>query len=160
MEIGNVIFYPMHGAGEIIKKEEKLFDGEKTVYCTVRINVKNLMLQFPEDRVDLLNIREISSLESIEKAIYESSNKNFSNDGNWNKRYQSQVDKLKTGTINDMCDVIVNFYSQEVEKSLSSGERQLYHTSFNVLTSELMYVLDSTKKEAEEFLTKKLKEVL
>ncbi len=160
MEIGNIVFYPMHGAGEIIKKEEKLFDGEKTVYCTVKINVKNLMLQFPEDRVDLLNIREISSLEAIENALYESSTKSFSSDGNWNKRYQSNIDKLKTGSINDMCDVIVNFYSQEVEKSLSSGERQLYNTSFNVLVSELMYILDADKKETEEFLIKKIKEVL
>ncbi len=160
MEIGNIIFYPMHGAGEIINKENKMFDGEKKVYCTVKINFKDLLLQFPEENVGLLNIRKISTVEEIENAISESSNKNFSNDGNWNKRHQFHIDKLKTGTVEDLCDVIVNFYSQEVEKNLSSGERQLYHTSFNVLSSELMYILDVDKDQAQAFLNEKLKEVL
>ncbi len=160
MEIGKIIFYPMHGAGEIIKKEEKEFDGEQKVYCTVKINVKDLLLQFPEENVEMLNIRELSSIEEIEEAINEATKKTFSNDGNWNKRHQFHLDKLKTGTVKNLCDVMVNFYNQEVEKNLSSGERQLYHNSFNVLSSELMYILDVDKEGAQEYLNDKLKEVL
>ncbi len=160
MDIGGIIFYPMHGAGEIVKKEEKLFDGDKKVYCTVKINIKDLMLQFPEDNYELLNIRAISSKDDINKAILDASNKTFTNVGNWNKRYQYHVEKLKTGTINDLCDVVVNFHIQEEEKNLSSGERQLYHNSFNVLVSELMCVLNVDKEEAEEYLKERLKEVI
>ncbi len=157
MNIGEKIFYPMHGAGEIVGKEGKIFDGEEVNYCTVSINIKDLQLQFPENNAELLNIRKLSAIEEIELYLKKAADIDFVNDGNWNKKYQHCLDMLKTGNIEDMCSVIVNFFIQDMDKGLSSGERQLYHTGFNVLVSEIMYILDYDKEKASNYLDEQLR---
>lgn len=160
MQVGDKIVYPMHGAGEITKIEKKEFDGELLLYCTVEMNIKELVLQFPVNRVEALGIRKLMSESDILNSLKKSSKKEHINEGNWNKRFQASLEQLKTGKIKDVTNVIIYFKEIEIEKGLSSGERQLYHNAISVLTSELMYIKDYDKEKAEKYLLKKIEEVM
>lgn len=160
MEIGDRVVFPMHGAGEIIEKEKKDFDGEEVMYFTLKMNIRDLTMQFPENRIATLNIRELSTLDEILDSLEKSVEKEYTNRGNWNKRYQRHLDKLKSGDIQLITDTVVNFIFIEKRKGLSSGERQLYHNGLNLLISELMYIQDMDFDTASAFLDENIKEAL
>ena len=160
MKIGSKIVYPMHGAGTIIKIEQEDFFGERKEYCTVKVAQKEMTLKFPLDRRESLHIRNVSSMEKILDEISSHKPEEYIYSPNWNKRYQTTLDKMKTGSPSDMATVLVNLKSLENTKGLSSGERQLYHNAMDILASELMLIRDCDYDGAYEILEKHLEETL
>ena len=71
---------------------------------------------------------------------------------NWNRRFKHNRDKIKTGDIYELSEVVRNLALREHEKGLSSGEKQMYMRTKKILASELMYALDKTESEAEAYL--------
>lgn len=160
MKIGSKIVYPMHGAGTIINIEQEDFFGERKEYCTMKVAQKDMTLKFPLDRVENLHIRKVSSLENIFEEISNFEPEEYIYSPNWNKRYQTTLDKMKVGSPAHMANVLVNLKSRDNEKGLSSGERQLYHNAMDILASELMLIQDTDYDGAYELLEKHLEETL
>jgi CarD family transcriptional regulator len=72
---------------------------------------------------------------------------------NWNRRFKYNREKIKTGDIYELADVVRNLAIREFEKGLSTGEKQMYTRARKILASELMYALAMDEEEAEEHLT-------
>ncbi len=160
MRIGSKIVYPMHGAGIVIKIEHEDFFGKEIEYCTMKVVQKDMTLKFPLERSVNLHIRDVSSLESIFAAIDNHEPEEYIYSPNWNKRYQTTLEKMKTGSPEDMATVLVNLKSLDNTKGLSSGERQLYHNAMDILASELMLIEDCDYDGAYGLLEKYLEESL
>ena len=71
---------------------------------------------------------------------------------NWNRRFKHNRDKMKTGDVFELAEVVRNLAIRDFEKGLSTGEKQMFTRAKKILASELMYALDMEEKEAEEYL--------
>jgi CarD family transcriptional regulator len=77
---------------------------------------------------------------------------------NWNRRFKHNRDKMKTGDVFELAEVVRNLAIRDFEKGLSTGEKQMFTRAKKILSSELMYALDMDEKEAEEYLDDLLEE--
>lgn len=159
MKLGSKLVYPMHGAGEIIDIAEKDFFGKDMLFCTLKIAQKDMVLKFPISKAEGLNIRPVSDIKTILETLKTLESEEYIKSSNWNKRYQTTLNKMKLGTVEDISSVLVNLKTLETIKGLSSGERQLYHSAFDILSSEIMLINGGDIEDANKLLEEELEEV-
>lgn len=154
--IGDNIVYPMHGAGTISSIEEKEILGEKQQYYIIKMPGE-VMVMVPTARAEAMGVRSVideksanSVLQVLEKDETEMSN-------NWNKRYRENLDKMKTGNIYEVADVVRNLSFKQKEKgSLSTGEKKMLLNAKQILVSELVLAEHSSKEEIEKLIDNKI----
>ncbi len=144
---GDKVVYPMHGAGVIDGIEEKEILGEKKKYYILHIPHKEMKVMIPVDNVEALGVRQIADEETFNEVIELLGGDRDKMPTNWNKRYRQNMEKMKTGDIIKVANVVKNLTLMDHEKGLSTGERKMLHNSKQILVSEL--ALSSDKKEEE-----------
>jgi CarD family transcriptional regulator len=78
---------------------------------------------------------------------------------NWNRRFKHNRDKIKTGDIFELAEVVRNLSIRDLDKGLSTGEKQMFSRAKKILASELMYACDMEEQEATDFLENLLEEI-
>ena len=154
--IGDNIVYPMHGAGTISSIEEKEVLGEKQQYYIIKMPGE-VMVMVPTAKAEAMGVRNVideksanSVLQVLEKDETEMSN-------NWNKRYRENLDKMKTGDIYEVADVVRNLSFKQKEKgTLSTGEKKMLINAKQILVSELVLAEHSSKEEIEKLIDNKI----
>ena len=154
--IGDNIVYPMHGAGTISSIEEKEILGEKQQYYIIKMPGE-VMVMVPTAKAEAMGVRNVideksanSVLQVLEKDETEMSN-------NWNKRYRENLDKMKTGNIYEVADVVRNLSFKQKEKgTLSTGEKKMLLNAKQILVSELVLAEHSSKEEIEKLIDNKI----
>ncbi len=154
--IGDNIVYPMHGAGKINAIEEKEILGEKQQYYVIEMPGE-VMVMVPTAKAESMGVRSIidkqsanNVLEVLEKDETEMSN-------NWNKRYRDNLEKMKTGDIYEIADVVRNLSFKQKEKGgLSTGEKKMLVNAKQILVSELVLAEHSSKEEIEQLIDNKI----
>src|ERR671933_96986 len=111
--VGDYVVYPHHGAGQVVKKEDKEI-------------VKKVLAVLADD---------VSEMPK-----------------NWNRRFKHNRDKIKTGDIYELAEVVRNLAVREQDKGLSTGEKQMYTRAKKILPSKMMYALEMGEEQAEEHL--------
>lgn len=157
-QIGDKIVYPMHGAGIIEDIEEKEILGETLMYFILKFPVGNMKIMVPVNNCDDLGIRTIVNEEELMKALgilHECKN---DMDSNWNRRYRENLEKLKTGNIMDIAEVVKDLYIMDREKGLSTGEKKMLNNAKQILVSEICLVRDLNNEDAEELIKGCMKE--
>ena len=145
--IGDNIVYPMHGAGTIEAIEKRDMMGEMCEYYVLLIPQNGIRIMIPCDRVTQIGVRSI-----IKKSEVDGVNETLSGESTemakiWNRRYRDNLEKLKTGNINDVAEVVRDLMRVDNEKRLSTGERKMLSNAKQILISEL--TLACGKGEAE-----------
>ena len=153
--IGDKIVYPMHGAGIIDAIEEKDILGEKQAYYILKMPGE-VKVMVPIDRAEQVGVRNIIDKSSADKVFNLLSQDETEMEKNWNKRYRDNMDKLKSGDIYEIADVVRNLAFKQKEKGLSTGEKKMLVNAKQILVSELVLVEQSTKDEIEELVEKKI----
>ncbi len=144
--------YPHHGAGQVVKKEEKNILGEVREYLTIKILHNDMTVMVPCENAGKAGLRRIIDAETVKKVLAVLSDDISEMPKNWNRRFKHNRDKIKTGDIYELAEVVRNLAVREQEKGLSTGEKQMYTRAKKILASELMYALDKDEEEAEEHL--------
>ncbi len=152
--VGDRIVYPMHGAGTVDLIEEIDLLGELRDYYVMKITFKDMKVKIPVKKADFLNVRPLSSIKEIENAFKEASDKEFEAYPNWNTRYRVNMDKIKSGDVGSMTEVISMLEALDKEKGLSTGEKQLLNNSKEILASEVKMIEDIGFKEALKMIEK------
>ena len=151
-EIGDQVVYPHHGAGKVLKKEMKEVLGEKRQYLTIQILHNNMTVMVPCENAGKAGLRRIIDEDTVKKVLGVLSDDISEMPKNWNRRFKHNRDKIKTGDILELAEVVRNLAIREQDKGLSTGEKQMYTRAKKILASELMYALDKTEDEAEAYL--------
>ena len=153
--IGDNIVYPMHGAGTISSIEEKEVLGEKQQYYIIKMPGE-VMVMVPTAKAEAMGVRNVideksanSVLQVLEKDETEMSN-------NWNKRYRENLDKMKTGDIYEVADVVRNLSFKQKEKGLSTTEKKMLINAKQILVSELVLAESKDKEEVEALVDDKI----
>ena len=151
-KIGDQVVYPHHGAGKVLKKEQKEVLGEKREYLTIKILHNDMTVMVPCENAGKAGLRRVIGDEDVRKVLAVLRDDVSQMPKNWNRRFKHNRDKIKTGDVFELAEVVRNLAIREADKGLSTGEKQMYTRAKKILASELMYALDMEEGEAEEHL--------
>lgn len=151
-EIGDHVVYPHHGAGKVLKKEVKKMFGEEREYLTIKILHNDMTVMVPCENAGIAGLRHIIDEKTIQEVLAVLRDELSEMPKNWNRRFKHNRDKIKTGIIHELAEVVRNLAIREHDKGLSTGEKQMYTRAKKILASELMYALDKSEDEAEAYL--------
>ncbi len=140
--IGDKIVYPMHGAGVIEAIEEKEILGTRRKYYIMRMPLDEMKVMIPLDTIDGIGIRQVISNQEVESVIAVLEANETKMPQNWNRRYRANMDRLKTGDIYEVAEVVRNLTLRDREKTLSTGERKILSNARQILISELILATD------------------
>ena len=151
-EIGDHVVYPHHGAGKVLKKEQKEVLGETREYLTIKILHNDMTVMVPCENAGKAGLRRVIGEEAVKKVLGVLRDDVSQMPKNWNRRFKHNRDKIKTGDVYELAEVVRNLAIRESDKGLSTGEKQMYTRAKKILASELMYALEMDEGEAEEHL--------
>ncbi|NLC11914.1 MAG: CarD family transcriptional regulator [Firmicutes bacterium] len=138
--IGDKVVYPMHGAGIIEAIEEKEILGRKKKYYIMNMPIGEMKVMIPLDNSDQIGLREVIDRQSVKKVFQILREYNAQMPANWNRRYRANLDKIKSGNIFKVAEVVRNLMLREKDKGLSTGERKMLESAKQILISELVLV--------------------
>ncbi len=152
-KIGDHVVYPHHGAAVIERTETREAFGEQTEYLVLRMAHGDLTLSVPADKVDEVGMRRPISVEDVEDLFQLLSKKDVREPGNWSRRFKNHQEKLKTGDVYQVAEVVRNLALREAAKGLSAGEKSMLERARSILVSELSVALKVSEEEALERLS-------
>jgi CarD family transcriptional regulator len=151
-EVGDNVVYPHHGAGQVLKKELRKMFGEEREYLTIKILHNDMTVMVPCENAGIAGLRRVIDEETVKKVLAVLQDDVSEMPKNWNRRFKHNRDKIKTGDIYELAEVVRNLALREHEKGLSTGEKQMFTRAKKILASELMYALEKDEAEAEAYL--------
>lgn len=150
--IGDKIVYPMHGAGVIVDIENVEILGEKRRYYIMKMPIGDMKVMVPVDSVEDIGIRQIVSEEDMKKVIKILKGNKSEMSQNWNRRYRANMNRIKSGDIFEIAEVVRNLMILDTEKGLSTGERKMLNSARQMLVSEMALVCDFNVDETERLI--------
>ena len=155
-KVGDKVVYPHHGAGTVVKREKREVLGEKREYLTIKILHNDMTVNVPTDNAERVGLRKVIDEEAVKKVVKYLTSGGTEMPKNWNRRFKHNRDKMKTGDIYELAEVVRNLALRDGEKGLSTGEKQMYVKAKKILASELMYAKTMSEDEALEWLEETL----
>ncbi|NMB45374.1 MAG: CarD family transcriptional regulator [Firmicutes bacterium] len=150
--IGDKVVYPMHGAGVIEAIEEKEVLGQKQKYYIMKLPIGEMKVMVPMDNVEEVGLREIIDRDGVPKVVEVLKGKKSKMSSNWNRRYRANMEKIRTGDIFEVAEVVRNLAIRDAEKGLSTGEKKMLDNAKQILISELVLAQDATEEQIEDLL--------
>lgn len=150
--IGDRVVYPMHGAGIIEAIEKKEILGEMREYYVMRIPNGEMRVMIPLDNVEESGLREVIDEEKFKEVFNVLQEEDTEMSSNWNRRYRANMEKIKTGDIIEVAEVVRNLYARDKEKGLSTGEKKMLDNARQILISELMLAKGIEEQKIESWL--------
>jgi CarD family transcriptional regulator len=151
-KVGDKVVYPHHGAGTIVKREQQLILGETREYLTIKILHSDMTVNVPLDNAERVGLRKVIDEEAVKKVVKYLTSGGTEMPKNWNRRFKHNRDKMKTGNIFELAEVVRNLSLRDGEKGLSTGEKQMYVKAKKILASELMYAKNLSEDDAVTWL--------
>jgi len=154
--LGNHVVYPLQGVGVVKKIEEKTLRGNTSLYYEIYLDISDMTVMVPVDKVGELGIRAIVDSSEALVAINGISNKAEQVPVDWKARYQMNVDLLKEGSIASIARVVQILYHRSKIKELPVQERKLYDNALRILIDESALSLERPREEIEAIIFSKL----
>ena len=153
--VGDKIVYPMHGAGTVDSIEERDILGEKQSYYILKMPGE-VKVMVPTARAEEAGVRNIIDKSAADKVFSILEQDETEMEKNWNKRYRDNMDKMKSGDIYEIADIVRNLAFKQKEKGLSTGEKKMLNNAKQILVSELVLAEHATQEEIEEMVDNKI----
>ncbi len=137
-EIGDKAVYPGHGVGVIEAIETKQISGKEHSFFILRIVDNGMTIMIPQDNVGAVGLRGVIRKIDVSKVIHILKDRDVTVDNQtWNRRYREYMEKINTGSIFEIAEVLRDLHLLKAEKELSFGERKIMDTAKNLLVKEL-----------------------
>jgi CarD family transcriptional regulator len=144
--IGDLAVYPAHGVGRIEAIEGREISGKKQDFYIMKILENDMIIMIPVDNVESVGLRDIIDKAEVTKVYDIMKQRDIPADNQtWNRRYREYMEKIKTGSVYEVAEVLRDLYLLKVDKDLSFGERKMLDTAQSLLLKEL-----SIAKETDE----------
>ena len=154
-KIGDKIVYPMHGAGVIETIEERSILDEKQSYYIIKMPGE-VKVMVPTAKAEEIGVRNIIDRETAGKVINVLEQDSTEMSMKWNKRYRDNVEKMKSGDIFEVADIVRNLSFKQKDKGLSTTEKKMLLNAKQILVSELVLVESKEKEEVEALVDTKI----
>ncbi|MFZ7121525.1 MAG: CarD family transcriptional regulator [Eubacteriaceae bacterium] len=150
--IGDKIVYPMHGAGIIEDIQEKEILGEIQSYYILKLPIGDMKVMIPINNSEELGLRDIVDNETLTSVIKQFNIVSEDMQSNWNRRYRKNMEKIKTGDIYEVAEVVSSLHQLDITKGLSTGEKKMLNNAKQILISEFVLVKDISNEDAEQLI--------
>ncbi len=150
--VGDRVVYPHHGAAVISERESLVVAGQARDYLVLHIAHGNLTLKVPIDSVEQVGLRAVIDLEEVDEVMALLGRERGREPSNWSRRFKNNVEKLKSGDVYQVAELVRNLTRRQDERGLSAGEKKMLIDSRRVLVSELTLAASLTPEQAEELV--------
>ena len=150
-EVGETVVYPHHGAAEIIQVSKKTIRGESQTYLKLRVGTGDLIIQVPAANVEMVGVRDVIDKKGV-KQVFDVLRAEFVEEPtNWSRRYKANLEKLASGDVVKVSEVVRDLWRRDQDRGLSAGEKRMLAKARQILISELALArkVDEEKASAE-----------
>ncbi|GGF47611.1 CarD family transcriptional regulator [Microbacterium sorbitolivorans] len=155
-EVGETVVYPHHGAATITEVKTRVIKGEEKTYLKLNVTQGDLVIEVPAENVDLVGVRDVIDEGGL-NAVFEVLQAPFTEEPtNWSRRYKANLEKLASGDVIKVSEVVRDLWRRDQDRGLSAGEKRMLAKARQVLESEVALA----KKVSEEDAAKILDETL
>lgn len=155
-EVGDRVVYPHHGAAVIERKEKREVFGEKQEYLVLRMAHGDLTLSVPSANAEQVGMRRPIAREDVDDLFQLLAKRDVREPSNWSRRFKNHQEKLKSGDVYQVAEVVRNLALRDQAKGLSAGEKSMFVKARSVLVSELSFALDVSEDDALAEVEKQL----
>ena len=149
-KIGDKAVYPAHGVGEVTAIEDREISGQNQTFYILRILENGMKIMIPTQNVRQVGLREVISKEKVTKVFNLLKEKGLSVETTtWNRRYREYMEKIKTGSVFEVAEVLRDLYLLKVDKDLSFCELKLLDTARSLLIRELAVAKNCDEDDIE-----------
>jgi CarD family transcriptional regulator len=155
-KVGQKLVYPNHGVTVVETIAAGSIDGNEQLYYHLRLLSNNSKVMVPKANLELVGLRPLCQTREV-RALFE-----ILEDGNidtykdWKGRYKQNLDKMKTGRLTEVAEVLKNLRLVSQRKSLSFREKKMYERAKYFIVSEVAHVKDIHEREAEDLVERAL----
>lgn len=150
--IGDKISHPMHGAGVITDIVERSIVNKMQPFYLATMTCGAMTVLIPCATAETIGVRKIISKNEAEALLKKIPDITFSYNENWSKRNRENMDKIKSGNLEQVAGVIKALVLRDREKSLSTSERKLLGMAKNILISEIVVSTNMSVSEVENII--------
>ena len=151
--VGETVVYTNHGAAVIEDIETRTIKGEEKLYLVLRILGQNdLVVRVPASNLDLVGVRDVVDDEGLENVFEVLRKTNVEEPSNWSRRYKANLEKLHSGNVLKVAEVVRDLWRRERDRGLSAGEKRMLSKARQILVSELALAKKVADDRAEEML--------
>ena len=151
-KVGDTVVYPHHGAAQIDAIEAKDVEGEQKEILVLHVQQGDLIVRVPAENVDLVGVRDVVSSDGLDKVFEVLRQPYVEEPTNWSRRYKANVEKLGSGDVLKVAEVIRDLWRRERDRGLSAGEKRMLSKARGVLIGELALAEQTNEDKAEAML--------
>ena len=155
---GDTVVHPEHGAAVIEDLRERDFLGERKKYFVLRLAYGDLTLMVPVESTQDVGLRNVVAKKEVTKVLDVLRQDESKMASNWSRRFKNNIEKLRSGDIYQVAEVVRNLAIRERQKGLSAGEKRMLTKARQILVSELVFATSSNEEKAESMIEKVLDE--
>lgn len=147
-EVGETVVYPHHGAATIIEVKDRVIKGETKRYLKLNVTQGDLIIEVPADNVDLVGVRDVIGQDGLDK-VYDVLRAAFTEEPtNWSRRYKANLEKLASGDVIKVSEVVRDLWRRDQDRGLSAGEKRMLAKARQILVSEIALALKADEEHA------------
>ena len=154
--LGDKVVYPLHGVGVIDSIEDKTVLGEERSYYVIKLAISDMTVMIPTNKSEDLGLRLVVSDKDANKALKAIGSETTEMDEDWKSRYQQNFEKIKSGSILNVAEVVRNLFHRNKVKELSIMEKKLYENAYRLLVDEISYVKDLEREKVQNLVAQGL----
>ena len=151
-QVGETVVYPHHGAATIIEVKNRTVRGEEKLYLKLNVSQGDLTIEVPAENVDLVGVRDVIGQEGLDK-VFEVLRAPFTEEPtNWSRRYKANLEKLASGDVTKVSEVVRDLWRRDQDRGLSAGEKRMLAKARQILISELALAEKTDEEKASTVL--------
>jgi len=151
-EVGETVVYPHHGAATITEVKTRVIKGVDKLYLTLRVQQGDLVIEVPAENVDMVGVRDVIGREGVDQ-VFDVLRASFTEEPtNWSRRYKANLEKLATGDVIKVAEVVRDLWRRDQDKGLSAGEKSMLAKARQILVSELALAEKTDEEKASTML--------
>ncbi|WP_156760029.1 CarD family transcriptional regulator [Microbacterium karelineae] len=155
-EVGETVVYPHHGAATITEVKTRVIKGEEKTYLKLSVTQGDLVIEVPADNVDLVGVRDVIDEGGLNEVLEVLKAPFTEEPTNWSRRYKANLEKLASGDVIKVSEVVRDLWRRDQDRGLSAGEKRMLAKARQVLESELALAKKVSEEEAARILDEAL----
>jgi len=151
-EVGETVVYPHHGAATIVEVKKRVIKGHEKLYLKLNVKQGDLVIEVPAENVDLVGVRDVIGKDDLDR-VFEVLRAPFVEEPtNWSRRFKANGEKLASGDVIKVSEVVRDLWRRDQDRGLSAGEKSMLAKARQILTSELALAEKTDEKKAASIL--------
>jgi CarD family transcriptional regulator len=151
-EVGETVVYPHHGAALIESIETRVIKGEEKMYLVLKVAQGDLTVRVPAENAEYVGVRDVVGQDGLERVFEILKAPHTEEPTNWSRRYKANVEKIASGDVNKVAEVVRDLWRRDRERGLSAGEKRMLAKARQILVSELALAEGTNEDKAELLL--------